>query len=131
MASPTSSSQQPVAMKTIRRPEDLAINGAPPAYEQPLHVGRPNLGDRAKFLQLAGEIYDSRHLTNNGPKVRELEARLAEFLGVRHCIAICNGTIALEIAIKALNLTGEVIVPSYTFIATAHSLWWQGITPVF
>lgn len=131
MAFPTSSSRHLVAMKTIHRPEDLAIMGAPPAYDKPLHVGRPNLGDRDKFLRLAGEIFDSRHLTNNGPKVRELEARLADFLGVRHCIAICNGTIALEIAIRALDLTGEVIVPSYTFVATAHSLWWQGITPVF
>jgi dTDP-4-amino-4,6-dideoxygalactose transaminase len=109
----------------------LAINGAPPAFDEPLHVGRPNIGDRERFLELTNRILDERWLTNNGPLVRELEARIAEQLGVRHCVAMCNGTIALEIAIRALGLEGEVIVPSYTFVATAHALYWQGITPVF
>lgn len=63
--------------------------------------------------------------------MRELERQLATRLGVRHCIPICNGTVALEIAIRALDLSGEVIVPSFTFVATVHSLQWQGITPVF
>jgi dTDP-4-amino-4,6-dideoxygalactose transaminase len=63
--------------------------------------------------------------------VQEFEARVAQHLGVKHCVAMCNGTIALEIAIRALGLEGEVIVPSYTFVATAHALQWQGITPVF
>jgi len=76
-------------------------------------------------------MLERRWLTNNGPLVQELERRLAAFLGVKHCVAMCNGTIALEIAIRALKLTGEVIVPSYTFIATASALHWQGITPVF
>ncbi len=118
-------------IKQIRSTADLAIHGAPPAFDQPVHVGRPNLGDREAFLRYAGEIYDRRWLTNDGPLVRELERRLAEYLGVRHCVAMCNGTIALEIAIRALGLEGEVIVPSYTFIATAHALHWQAITPVF
>jgi dTDP-4-amino-4,6-dideoxygalactose transaminase len=76
-------------------------------------------------------MLERRWLTNNGPLVQELERRLAEKLAVKHCIVMCNGTIALEIAVRALKLTGEVIVPSYTFIATAHALHWQGITPVF
>ena len=63
--------------------------------------------------------------------MREFESRISDFTGVRHCIATCNGTVALEIAIRALGLTGEVIVPSFTFIATAHALEWQEITPVF
>jgi dTDP-4-amino-4,6-dideoxygalactose transaminase len=63
--------------------------------------------------------------------VQEFERRIAARLGVKHCVAMCNGTIALEIAIRALGLEGEVIVPSWTFVATAHSLYWQGITPVF
>ncbi len=63
--------------------------------------------------------------------VQEFEKRIADHLGVKHCIAMCNGTIALEIAIRALGLEGEVIVPSWTFVATAHALYWQGITPVF
>ena len=118
-------------MKRIRSASDLAINGAAPAFAEPLHVGRPNIGDRDAFLRAVGEIVDRRWLTNNGPVVQEFERRIAERLGVRHCVAMCNGTIALEIAIRALGLHGEVIVPSWTFIATAHALWWQGITPVF
>ena len=109
----------------------LASHGAPPAFPEPLYVGRPNIGDREKFLKLVGEMFDRGRLSNHGPLVQELEQRIAEFLGVKHCVAMCNGTLALEIAIRALNLTGEVIVPSYTFIATAHALHWQGIRPVF
>lgn len=118
-------------MKKIRTKLDLAINGAPPAFEQPLHVGRPNVGSREAFIARVGSMFEGRWLTNNGPLVQEFEARVAAYLGVKHCIAMCNGTIALEIAIRALGLGGEVIVPSYTFIATAHALHWQGITPVF
>lgn len=119
------------AMKRIRSTRDLAINGAPPAFGEPIHVGRPNLGDRDAFLRSAANIYDRRWVTNNGPLVQELETRVADHHGVRHCVAMCNGTIALEIAIRALSLAGEVIVPSYTFVATAHALHWQAITPVF
>jgi dTDP-4-amino-4,6-dideoxygalactose transaminase len=118
-------------MKKIHSPADLAINGAAPAFSEPLHVGRPNIGDRDQFLRLAGEMFDRRWLSNNGPLVVEFEKRVADYLGVKHCIAMCNGTIALEIAIRALGMTGEVIIPSYTFVATAHALHWQGITPVF
>lgn len=118
-------------MKRITTPADLALNGAPPAFAEPVHVGRPNIGDRALFLRLLEEALDRRWLSNDGPLVRELERRIAEYLGVRHCVAMCNGTIALEIAIRALGLEGEVIVPSYTFIATAHALHWQGMIPVF
>jgi dTDP-4-amino-4,6-dideoxygalactose transaminase len=118
-------------MKTIRSAADLAINGAAPAFAEPVHVGRPNLGDRDALLRYTGEIYDRRWLTNNGPLVQELEKRIAQRHGVRHCVAMCNGTVALEIAIRALGLEGEVIIPSYTFIATAHALHWQAITPVF
>jgi dTDP-4-amino-4,6-dideoxygalactose transaminase len=118
-------------MKSINSLSDLAIHGAPPAFAEPLHVGRPNIGNRETFLRLAGEMFDRHWLSNNGPLVREFETRIAARMGVRHCVAMCNGTIALEIAIRALGLSGEVIIPSYTFIATAHALHWQGITPVF
>lgn len=106
-------------------------NNLPPAFVQPIHVGRPNIKNREKFIDQVNKILDNQWLTNNGPVIQEFEARVAENLGVKHCIAMCNGTIALEIAIRALGLTGEVIVPSWTFVATAHALSWQGITPVF
>lgn len=77
------------------------------------------------------EILERNWLTNNGPCVRQFETEVADYLGVKHCIAVCNGTIALEIVIRALGLSGEVIVPSFTFVATAHALQWQQITPVF
>src|SRR5581483_1814266 len=110
---------------------DLAIAGGPPAYADPLHVGRPNIGDRERLLARINDALDRRWLTNAGPFVREFEERVAECAGVRHCVAAANGTIALEIAIRALGLAGEVIVPAFTFIATAHALEWQGISPVF
>lgn len=109
----------------------MAIYGTPPAFAKPLHVGRPNMGSREIFMQYVNDIFDRRFLSNNGPLVQDFERRVANFLGVKHCVAMCNGTIALEIAIRALDLKGEVIVPSYTFIATAHALQWQEITPVF
>ncbi|HVW28559.1 MAG TPA: DegT/DnrJ/EryC1/StrS family aminotransferase [Polyangiaceae bacterium] len=111
--------------------EDLAIFGGPSAFDQELHVGRPNIGDRARLLERFTEMLDRRWLSNDGPFTRELEARIAAFAGVKHCVAMCNATIALEIAIRALGLSGEVIIPSFTFIATAHALQWQEITPVF
>ncbi len=110
---------------------DLALFGAQPAFTEPLHVGRPNIGSRKAFLSHMNEIFSRRWLSNNGPLVQEFERQIADFLGVKHCVAMCNGTVALEIAIRALELKGEVIMPSFTFIATAHALQWQEITPVF
>jgi dTDP-4-amino-4,6-dideoxygalactose transaminase len=100
-------------------------------FADPLHVGRPNIGNRTRFLQRVNEILDRQWLSNNGPVAQEFEHAIASFIGVKHCVAMCNGTIALEIATRALELKGEVIVPSYTFIATAHALQWQEITPIF
>lgn len=104
---------------------------AAPSRQRQLHVGRPTLGPRAEFDRYVDRIYESGWVTNDGPLVRELEQAVVERVGVRHCVAMCNGTVALEIAIRALGLTGEVIVPSFTFVATAHALYWQGIRPVF
>jgi dTDP-4-amino-4,6-dideoxygalactose transaminase len=114
-----------------KRVEDLAIFGGSTLFTDKLHVGRPNIGDRQRLFKRIDDMLDRRWLTNDGPYVQELEAKLAEFLGVKHLLLICNGTVALEIASRALGLHGEVIVPSFTFIATAHALQWQEITPVF
>jgi len=114
-----------------KRIEDLSCFGGEAAFTATLHVGRPNIGNREKLLERFNDMLDRDWLTNSGPFVREFEKRIAGLLGVKHCVAMCNGTIALEIAARALDLKGEVIVPSFTFIATAHSLQWQEITPVF
>jgi dTDP-4-amino-4,6-dideoxygalactose transaminase len=109
----------------------LAILGGVPRFPEAVHVGRPNVGDRDAFLARVNEMLDRRWFTNAGPFCKELEERIADYLGVKHCIAMCNATIALEIAARAANLSGEVIVPAFTFVATAHALQWQQITPVF
>ena len=117
--------------KELRSCEDLALFGGEPTFDTLLHVGAPNIGNRERFLERVNDLLDRRRLTNNGPFVQEMEEKLADFLDVRHVIAMANGTIALEIACRALELKGEVILPSMTFIATAHALQWQEIRPVF
>jgi dTDP-4-amino-4,6-dideoxygalactose transaminase len=114
-----------------QKPRELAIFGGSPAFEEKLHVGRPNIGDRQALMGRIEQVLDSRWLTNNGRQVQEFEREIAKLLGVKHCIAVCNATVGLEIAIKATELQGEVIVPAFTFVATAHALRWQGLTPVF
>ena len=110
---------------------DLAIFGGQVAFEERLYVGRPNIGNRKRLLERIDSILDSRWLSNDGPLVTEFEQKVAKYVGVKHCIATCNATVALEILIRALDLQGEVIIPAFTFIATAHALEWQQITPVF
>jgi len=110
---------------------DLAILGGTPLVTEKIHVGRPNIGDRQQLMSRIDEMLDRRWLTNNGVLVHEFENRIASFVQVKHCVAMCNATTALEIAIRALDIKGEVIMPSYTFVATANALQWQEITPVF
>jgi dTDP-4-amino-4,6-dideoxygalactose transaminase len=113
------------------RIEDLAIFGGPPTFREELHVGRPNVGRREAFLDRVNDLLDRKWLTNDGPYLQQFEQRVARLVSVKHCMAICNATVGLEITIKAAGLTGEVIIPSFTFVATAHALEWQHITPVF
>jgi dTDP-4-amino-4,6-dideoxygalactose transaminase len=89
------------------------------------------VGDRERLFVRLNDMLDRRWFSNDGPLVREFEAKVASIAQTKHCVAMCNATVALEIAIRALEMTGEVIVPSYTFIATANALQWQEITPVF
>ena len=109
----------------------LAVLGGAPTFAEARHVGRPNLGNRDRFLARLNDILDKRWLTNRGEYVTELEKRIAGLIGVRNCVLVCNGTIGLELLIMALGLRGEVIVPAFTFVATAHALQWHDITPVF
>jgi len=102
-----------------------------PAFSEPLHVGRPNIGNRERLMARINDMLDRRWFTNNGPFVQEFERELARYTEVRHAIAMTNATIAQEIAVRAAGIRGEVIIPSFTFVATAHALQWQEITPVF
>lgn len=113
------------------RPSGAAVLGARPAFEETLHVGRPNMPNREAFLRRIDQMLDSGRLTNFGPMALEFEERVAEIAGARRCIATCNATTGLELAISALGMKGDVIVPSFTFIATVHALWRQGVRPVF
>ncbi len=107
------------------------VTGRDQLFPKPLHVGCPNLGDRDRLLARFNDILNRRWLTNDGVYVREFEHQVAEYLNVKHCITVCNATIGLQLAIRALGLAGEVIVPSCSFTATVHALAWQGIRPVF
>jgi dTDP-4-amino-4,6-dideoxygalactose transaminase len=111
--------------------DDLAVFGGAPLFATPLHVGRPNLPPYDRVEQRLRRIFDRGWLTNHGPEVLDFERAVASHAGVKHCIAVCNATVGLEVAIRALRMSGEVIVPAFTFVATAHALAWQGITPVF
>jgi len=111
--------------------EDLASFGGNPLFDEPLHVGRPNVGDIDATLNRFRTILETRRFTNFGPYVREFEAKICEFTGAKHCISVCNATVGLEIAARAAGIQGNVIVPAFTFVATAHAMAWQGMTPVF
>ncbi|MCB0768770.1 MAG: aminotransferase class I/II-fold pyridoxal phosphate-dependent enzyme, partial [Flavobacteriales bacterium] len=84
-----------------------------------------------EFIPYLQQIWDSRALTNKGPFHRQLEQALCDYLGVEHLALFANGTLALVTALQALRITGEVITTPYSFVATAHSLLWNGIKPVF
>ena len=112
----------------------LTLFGGQPTFVDPLHVGCPNVPEgeaRAEFLQRISAMLERRWLTNQGPLVIEFEQAIAQLLGVRHAIVVCNATLGLQVVAKACGLTGEVIVPSFTFVATAHALNWIGLEPVF
>jgi len=96
-----------------------------------INVTQSYLGNKAKFMRYVDSIYSSGWLTNHGPLVTELEARLRDYLGVRNIILTNNGTLALQIAYRALNLTGSAITTPFSFVATTSSLQWEGIRPIF
>jgi dTDP-4-amino-4,6-dideoxygalactose transaminase len=97
----------------------------------PIYVTQPSLPPLEEFLPYLQEIWDKKILTNGGPFHQQLEKALCKYLGVKHLSLFTNGTIALVTALQALRITGEVITTPYSFVATAHSLLWNGIKPVF
>lgn len=96
-----------------------------------INVTKPYLPCKKKYKQYVDRIYESNWLTNRGPLVHELEKRLKKFLNVENIILIANGSAALQVAYQALELKGEVITSPFTFIATASTMAWQKLTPVF
>ncbi|MBN3966969.1 DegT/DnrJ/EryC1/StrS family aminotransferase [Pseudomonas gregormendelii] len=98
---------------------------------KPIYVTQPYLPPLKEFIPYLEQIWDNKILTNGGPMHQQLEDALCDYLGVEHIALFNNGTIALLTALQALRVTGEVITTPYSFVATAHSLLWNGIKPVF
>lgn len=99
--------------------------------DKPIFVTQPYLPPLEEFVPYLQKIWDNKTLTNGGPMHQQLEQALCDYLGVKHVALFNNGTIALLTALQALRVTGEVITTPYSFVATAHSLLWNGIKPVF
>src|SRR6201999_2637759 len=112
---------------------DYNSNMPPTPLEKPdrIYVTRPELPSLDDFIPSLRKIWDSKILTNSGPFHEQFEQALCEYLGVKHIALFANATIALVTALQALRITGEVITTPYSFVATAHSLLWNGIKPVF
>src|SRR4028118_2320342 len=96
-----------------------------------IQVTKPFLPPKEEYQKYMDGIWQRNWLTNNGPLVNELELKLKEYLGIEHLLFLNNGTIALQIAIKALQLKGEIITTPFSYVATTSSIVWEGCKPVF
>ncbi|HWW39190.1 DegT/DnrJ/EryC1/StrS family aminotransferase, partial [Pedobacter sp.] len=94
-------------------------------------VTKPFLPKIQEFEEYISSIWERQWLTNNGPLVNELELKLKTYLNVKHLLYVANGTMALQLAINALELSGEIITTPFSFVATTNSILWEGCTPVF
>ncbi len=110
---------------------DIKLASANKSMNKPIYVTQPYLPPLAEFIPYLEKIWDNKILTNGGPFHQQLEQALCDYLGVKHLALFTNGTIALVTALQALRISGEVITTPYSFVATAHSLLWNGIKPVF
>lgn len=110
---------------------DLALFGATPLFDIPLYVGRPNIYDQDALFRRLREASERLWLTNDGPLLLEMESRFSQFLDVKHCIAVANATLGLQLVARALELKGEVLIPSFTFIGTARAMEWTNLRPRF
>lgn len=100
-------------------------------FKEPVSIIKPLLPDIDEMNEMIELIWKSNQLSNNGPMVKQLEKELSGYLGADHISVFSNGTVALQIAYRALRLSGEVITTPFTFAATIHSLAWNNIKPVF
>lgn len=101
------------------------------SHDERIYVTQPFLPELDEFIPYLQKIWDNKLLTNGGPFHQQLEQALADYLGVRHLSLFSNGTLALLTALQALQISGEVITTPYSFVATTHSLLWNGLKPVF
>lgn len=109
----------------------MAYSGMEMANDKPIYVTQPFLPPLEEFVPYLEQIWESRSLTNGGPFHQKLESALADYFGVKHLALVSNGTVGLMVALQALNISGEVITTPYSFVATAHSLLWTNLKPVF
>ena len=123
--------QSAVPGESLRADRGHSDHIATPAFADFKHVGRPNIPDRETLFERFNDILDRAWLTNNGSYVREFEQRVAEIADTANCVAVSNGTMALNVVARALDLEGEIIMPALTFVATPHAFAWQGMQPVF
>lgn len=98
----------------------------------PIYVTRPYMPPQEEYLSRVADIFERRVLTNQGPEVLELEDRMRGFLGVEHFYYVANGTLALQLALRALGITeGEVITTPFTYVATTSAILWERCTPIY
>lgn len=100
-------------------------------FEQPIYVTRPFLPSLDEYKQGLAEIWENAWLTNNGPVLQRYTSRLEDYLGTRNVCLFNNGTLALQIGLQGMQLSGEAITTPFTFVATSHALYWNKIRPVF
>jgi len=110
---------------------DFALFGAPPAFEKPLHAGQLYFPSRGRYEEAFRGIFERQYYTEYGPLNQQLEKKLQQFLGVRHAICVTNETVGLMMLADAMGLSGKVILPGFASIASAQSLSWAGLEPVF
>jgi dTDP-4-amino-4,6-dideoxygalactose transaminase len=118
-------------MAAVKKKGIAAVADGKKETDEPIYVAQPYLPPLEEFIPYLEKIWETKTLTNGGPFHQQLEKALCDFLGVEHIALFTNGTIALVTALQALRVTGEVITTPYSFVATAHSLLWNGIKPVF
>lgn len=112
-------------------PAKPAILGSSPLFAEEINIVSPTLPKLEDISPQINEILSTGNLTNDSRYVREFERELTSFLGVKHVVAVANATLGLMLVLQALDLEGEVIVPSFTFSATVHALMWNDLRPVF
>jgi len=110
---------------------ELARFGGDRSFLNPLHVNKPVVASLESFKSYTDGIWERGGFTNNGPLSEDLEHRLAAFLQVDHCVLMSSGTSALTLLLSALGVRGEILMPAYTFVSTAHAIRLSGCRPVF